>query len=797
MVYTGEGPHTTYKERSSMASELMTNIYEHLDRAALLAELGPRLRGQVYELACPQCGKREAYLYHDGTQITCNRRNKCGYESSLWDYVSRRDGTDGRQTLATLARAAGVELPPPSRRERERATREQAVEMAVRVMQRLLFEEEGRETLSYLRARGWTDEAARAAGFGHYPRQEELRGYIGLVLEGAQDEAFSLFSPRALGETHTLAIPYRDAFGHARGVIVRSVRPDAPGPKYLFNRGVKRGEHFFHIDALPRGARRAVVVEGYIDALMATACGVEGVVAAGGSRITEAQLQEARRLGVGAFVLALDNADLDAAGREGALHAIRLIESAGARAYVARLPAPYKDPDELMRAGPQGVAAFRAAIESPESAASFASRQLMRKHGLTQGALLSKPARDALLDDAMAFAAHLRDPLAPADFFGPIAAGLGVPESLLGAELETRREREAAQARDAAYRALAQRITQYVGEGRAAQVDAMARETLSRIGADGARALRPYTLQHLRLDLMNTPDGLPTGYPALDALVTIPDGAITLVAARPSHGKTTLLTNLFLNQLRAHPGESFAFFSYEETRAALALNMINILAGETLSRAKNKYALKEYFTRFADAAGRPHPALDAAWKAFGEMVDAGRLLLFEESLDAEALAGLIVSMKRRDPRLRAVFIDYMQKIRWAGAQAPTRQVELQRISGRLLDAAKQANIPVVLAAQLGRPAKTSSAREDTRRGVRLDNLRESGDIEQDANVVLGLYNEAVDRAEDADGAPPAQDADQRLTVTVLKNRNGMTGFTVPLRFEPQTLRILPMARERL
>ena len=64
-------------------------------------------------------------------------------------------------------------------------------------------------------------------------------------------------------------------------------------------------------------------------------------------------------------------------------------------------------------------------------------------------------------------------------------------------------------------------------------------------------------------------------------------------------------------------------------------------------------------------------------------------------------------------------------------------------------------------------------------------------------MVLGLYNEAVDRAEDADGAPPAQDADQRLTVTVLKNRNGMTGFTVPLRFEPQTLRILPMARERL
>ena len=180
------------------------------------------------------------------------------------------------------------------------------------------------------------------------------------------------------------------------------------------------------------------------------------------------------------------------------------------------------------------------------------------------------------------------------------------------------------------------------------------------------------------------------------------------------------------------------------------------------------------------------------------MVDAGRLLLFEESLDAGALADLIVSMKKRNPRLRAVFIDYMQKIKWAGAQAPSRQVELQRISGRLLEAAKEANIPVILAAQLGRPSKTTSAREDTRRGVRLDNLRESGDIEQDANVVLGLFNEAVDQSEE-DGAAlsGAQEREQKLTVTILKNRNGVAGATVPLTFLPQTLTIKSSARDKL
>lgn len=783
-----------------MATELMTSIYQTLDREALLAELEPRRSGQVYVLKCPQCGRREAYLYHDGAQIVCNRLNKCGYRESLWDYVSHRDGTDARGTLSTLARLAGVALPErQSRRQEQAISRQQALDVAVRAMQFCLFSPEGERTLAYLRRRGWSDEAIRAAGFGHYPAQGELRGYLGAFAAAADTREFSLFSPQGLGDTHTLAIPYRDAFGHAQGVIVRCVDPlSQEGRKYLFNRGVKRGEHFFHIDALQRGAASAVVVEGYIDALMAAACGIENVIATGGSRVTESQLREALRLGVRSFVLALDNAEMDKAGREGALAAIRLIQAAGGRAYVAPLPAGYKDPDELMRAGDAGVQAFKEAVRQPQSAAQWAAQQLIRAYGLAQDKLLTKPERDAMIDEAMAFAASFTDPISPMDYLTPIAQALGIPPSLLALEYDAHKERAAARAREGAYRALAQHITQCVQEGRTGDVEAMVKRELSEIGSGAARSLRPYTLADLRQDLADTPDGLPTGFTALDGLVTIPDGAITLIAARPSHGKTTLLTNIFLNQLRAFPQDSFAFFSYEETRAALALNMINILAGETLSRTKNKYALKQYFAKGGDAQNLRRPKLDAAWESFGQMVDAGRLLLFEESLDAGALADLIVSMKKRNPRLRAVFIDYMQKIKWAGAQAPSRQVELQRISGRLLEAAKEANIPVILAAQLGRPSKTTSAREDTRRGVRLDNLRESGDIEQDANVVLGLFNEAIDQSEE-DGAAlsGAQEREQRLNVTILKNRNGIAGASVPLTFRPQTLTITSAPRDKL
>ena len=94
-----------------MFSDLMQTIYERLDREALLPELNPTGRGNVLTLECPQCRKREAYLYRDGARIQCNRRNKCGYSISLWDYVAARDSLDPQGTLRALAAAAHVDLP--------------------------------------------------------------------------------------------------------------------------------------------------------------------------------------------------------------------------------------------------------------------------------------------------------------------------------------------------------------------------------------------------------------------------------------------------------------------------------------------------------------------------------------------------------------------------------------------------------------------------------------------------------------------------------------------------------------
>lgn len=110
----------------------------------------------------------------------------------------------------------------------------------------------------------------------------------------------------------------------------------------------------------------------------------------------------------------------------------------------------------------------------------------------------------------------------------------------------------------------------------------------------------------------------------------------------------------------------------------------------------------------------------------------------------------------------------------------TRQIEIQKISERVLETAKKLSLPIILGAQLGRD-------RDRKDKVRLDNLREAGDIEQDANLVIGLYNEAMEKAQDND--EPLETRTVDLELTILKNRNGVVNEATTLIFDRPILTI--------
>lgn len=286
--------------------------------------------------------------------------------------------------------------------------------------------------------------------------------------------------------------------------------------------------------------------------------------------------------------------------------------------------------------------------------------------------------------------------------------------------------------------------------------------------------IQPYTLEDLQKELSQTKEGLKTGYAELDEMVRIPNEAITLIGGRPSHGKTTFMLNLFLNLIEQYPEQHFYFFSYEETRQQIAVKIINILSGWIIKSSQNIINIEGYLRGNNGCL----PMLERGKSKYQELAKSGRLRIVGESFPIQQLPYIISSLKSQVP-LGAVFIDYIQKIK-NKERFGTRQLELANTSSIILETAKSHSIPIILGAQLGRC-------KESKNKLKLDNLREAGDLEQDANLVLGLFNPSMEKAQDEQTELTSQKVD--LSITPLKNRNGSVNKAITLEFDRPLLTI--------
>lgn len=299
-------------------------------------------------------------------------------------------------------------------------------------------------------------------------------------------------------------------------------------------------------------------------------------------------------------------------------------------------------------------------------------------------------------------------------------------------------------------------------------------EKISKIQLQSIIDIQPYTLEDLKNDLSQTKEGLKTGYEKLDEMVRIPNEAITLIGGRPSHGKTTFKLNLFLNLINQYPDLHFYFFSYEETRQQIAVKIINILSEWIFNECQNLIQLEGYLKVGNTSFGM----VEKGKQIYQELVKSGRLRIIGEPFYIHQLPSIIKSLKSKMP-LGAVFIDYIQKIK-NKQKFGTRQLELANTSNIILETAKNCSIPIILGAQLGRDKESKDK-------VKLDNLREAGDLEQDANLVLGIFNPSMEKAQDEQKQLTDRKVD--LRITPLKNRNGIVNKTITLEFDRPLLKI--------
>jgi replicative DNA helicase len=248
--------------------------------------------------------------------------------------------------------------------------------------------------------------------------------------------------------------------------------------------------------------------------------------------------------------------------------------------------------------------------------------------------------------------------------------------------------------------------------------------------------------------------GLPTGFKDLDEMTGgLQPGELIIIAARPSMGKTALALNLARNAAVDHH-KKVAIFSLEMTTRALVLRLLSAEAGiDSTSFRKGHIATNDH-ARLSQAAGRLGDA--PVW-----IDDSG--------------AATVLEMKAKSRRLQSergldmVMVDYLQLAHGDGG-AERREQEISEISRGLKALAKELSIPVVALSQLNRGPELRTGKE---KKPRLSDLRESGAIEQDADLIGFIYREAV-YDENAD----PRDAE----LIIEKQRNGPTGI-VHLDFE--------------
>lgn len=261
--------------------------------------------------------------------------------------------------------------------------------------------------------------------------------------------------------------------------------------------------------------------------------------------------------------------------------------------------------------------------------------------------------------------------------------------------------------------------------------------------------------------------GLSTGLRDLDRAISgLNNSDLILLAARPGMGKTSMALNILL-EVGKRSGRKVAFFSLEMSREQLALRLISsecFIDNKKLVTGKLSDDDWESIAAAADSLNRSTILIDD---------------------DSSVTVADISAKCRRVENLGLVVIDYLQLMQSAGGKtrsSDNRQQIVSDISRSLKIMAKELNVPVLCLSQLSR---ANESRQDKR--PMLSDLRESGAIEQDADIVLFLYrNGYYDR--EAENPNLAE-------CIIAKNRHGETG-TVELQWTPEFTTFTDMERRR-
>ncbi len=245
--------------------------------------------------------------------------------------------------------------------------------------------------------------------------------------------------------------------------------------------------------------------------------------------------------------------------------------------------------------------------------------------------------------------------------------------------------------------------------------------------------------------------GVTTGYKDLDEKTAgLQRSDLIVIAGRPGMGKTSFALNVAENAALGQPAAKVGVFSLEMSRDQLVQRLLCSQAKVDLSKLRRGFLTDRDWRSITAASGR----------------------LYEAPIFIDETAGLtVLDVRTRARRLKAehgldlLVIDYLQLMHGTG-KAENRVQEVSAITRSLKALAKELDIPIVILSQLSRAPESADRRSKI---PQLSDLRESGAIEQDADIVLFIFREELYKPDDEDLKGKAQ-------VVIAKHRNGPTGI---------------------
>ena len=267
--------------------------------------------------------------------------------------------------------------------------------------------------------------------------------------------------------------------------------------------------------------------------------------------------------------------------------------------------------------------------------------------------------------------------------------------------------------------------------------------------------------------------GIKTGFTDLDHTTHgLQRGDLIILAARPAMGKTAVSLNLALNVAQLQKKSAVAVFSLEMSAEQLIMRLLSAKSRVEGDKIKTGRLSNDEWSAVSEAA--------AGLKGTNLFIDD------TPGIKVAEIFGKCRKLQAEMGSLSLVVVDYIQLITGSGSRmAENRQQEVSEISRSLKALARELKVPVVALSQLSRSVES---REDKR--PLLSDLRESGALEQDADIVIMLYRDAYYKEELREAS--SQSGQEDLELNIAKHRNGAVR-KITMKFEPATNCILNIA----